>query len=99
MNATDSKKVARGRIGEFFEERIKEVVETFNRANKQTIALFKTLSVYQSTSVADAQGRVHDLIESSLSALQVNVDSALKTNATIIADWKELVDSFGLAEK
>jgi hypothetical protein len=84
MNATDSKKVAGGRIGigKFFDERIKEFVETFNRTNKQTIDLFeKTLSVYQATSVADAQRRVYDIIESSLSAVQVNVDSALKTNA------------------
>ena len=98
MNATDSKKVARGRIGEFFEERIKEFVETFNRTNRQTIDLLeKTLSLYQATSVADAQRRVYDIIESSLSALQVNVDSALKTNAKIIADWKEVADRFGFA--
>jgi hypothetical protein len=93
MNATYSKKVAGGRIGigKFFDER--------NRTNKQTVDLFeKTLSVYQATSVADAQRRVYDIIESSLSAVQVNVDSALKTNAKIIADWKELVDGFGLAE-
>jgi NAD(P)-dependent dehydrogenase (short-subunit alcohol dehydrogenase family) len=84
MNATDSKKVAGGRfdIGKFFEESIKEFVETFNRTNKQTIDLFeKRLSVYQATSVLDAQRRVHDIIESSLSALQVNVDSALKSKA------------------
>jgi hypothetical protein len=102
MNATDSTKVAGGRIGigKFFEERIKEFVETFNRTNKQTIDLFeRTLSVYQAASVADAQRRAHDIIESSLSALQVNVDTALKTNAKIIADWKELVDRFGLAQK
>ena len=87
-----------GRIGKFFEERIKEFVERFNRTNKQTIDLFeKTLSVYQATSVADAQRRVYDIIESSLSALQVNVDSALKTNAKIIADWKEVADRFGFA--
>jgi hypothetical protein len=35
----------------------------------------------------------------SMSPLQVNVHSALKTNAKIIADWKELVDRLGLAEK
>ena len=100
MNATDSKKVASGSIGEFFQERMEEFVETFNRTSKQTIDLFeKTLSVYQATSVSDAQRRVHDIIESSLSALQANVDSALKTNAKIIADWKELVDRFGMAEK
>jgi hypothetical protein len=99
MNAAHRKTVAGGRIGGFFEERIQEFVETFNRTNKQTVDLFeKTLSVYQATSVAEAQRRVYDIIESSLSALQVNVDSALKTNAKIIADWKELVDSFGLAE-
>jgi hypothetical protein len=100
MNATDSKKVSSRSIGDFFQERMEEFVQTFNRTNKQTIDLFeKTLSVYQATSVPDAQRRVHDIIESSLSALQVNVDSALKTNAKIIADWKELVVRFGLAEK
>jgi hypothetical protein len=88
-----------GRIGKFFEERIKEFVETFNRTNRQTIDLFeKTLSVYQAASVADAQRRVYDIIESSLNALQVNVDSAFKTNAKIIADWKELVDRLALGE-
>jgi hypothetical protein len=100
MNATNSKKVASRSIGEFFQERMEEFVETFNHTSKQTIDLFeKTLSVYQATSVADAQRRVHDTIESSLRALRVNVDSALKTNAKIITDWKELVDRFGLAEK
>jgi hypothetical protein len=100
MNATDSKKVASRSIAEFFQECMEEFVETFKRTSKQTIDLFgKTLSVYQATSVPGAQRRVHDIIESSLSALEVNVDSALKTNAKIIADWKELVDRFGLAEK
>jgi|SRR5208283_1290291 len=100
MNATDSKKVASGRFGEFFQERMEEFVETFNRTGKQTIDLCeKTLSAYQATSVPEAQRRVHDIIESSLSALRVNVDSALKTNAKIIAEWNELVDCFGPAVK
>jgi hypothetical protein len=81
-------------------KRMEEFVETFNRTSNQTIDLFeKTLSVYQATSVPDAQRRVHDLIESSLAALRVNVHSALDTNAKIIADWKELVDRFGPAAK
>jgi flagellar hook-basal body complex protein FliE len=81
-------------------ERMEDFVETFNRTSKQTIDLFeKTLSVYQAASVPEAQRRVHDLIESSLTALRVNVHSAMNTNAKIIADWKELVDRFGLAEK
>jgi hypothetical protein len=99
MNTTDSEKVASRTIGEFFQERREELVETFNRISKQTIDLFeKTLTIYHVTSVPDAQRRVQDLIESSLSALQVNVDSALKTNAKIIADWRELVNRFGFAE-
>ena len=74
-----------------YEKRGEEFVETFNRMNSQTIDLFeKTLGVYQATSVPDAQRRVQDLIESSLSALRVNVHSALNTNAKIIASWKEL---------
>jgi membrane-associated HD superfamily phosphohydrolase len=81
-------------------QRMEEFVETFNRTSKQTIDLFeKTLGVYQATSVTDAQRRVQDLIESSLTALRVNVHSALNTNAKIIASWKELVDRFGPAAK
>jgi hypothetical protein len=81
-------------------ERMEEFVETFNRTSKQTIDLFeKTLSVYQATSVPDAQRRVQDLIESSLAALRVNVHSALNTNAKIMTDWKELADRFGPAVK
>ena len=81
-------------------KRMEEFVETFNRTSNQTIVLFeKALGVYQATSVTDAQRRVQDLIESSLTTLRVNVHSALNTNAKIIADWKELVDRFGLAEK
>jgi|SRR5580693_4892770 coenzyme F420-reducing hydrogenase delta subunit len=81
-------------------ERMEEFVETFNRTSNQTVSLFeKTLSVYQATSVPDAQRRMHDLIESSLAALRVNVHSALNTNAKIIASWKELADRFGPAVK
>ena len=81
-------------------QRMEEFVETFNRTSNQTLDLFeKTLGVYQAASVTDAQRRVQDLIESSLSALRVNVHSALNTNAKMIADWKELVDRFGPAVK
>jgi ribosomal 50S subunit-associated protein YjgA (DUF615 family) len=81
-------------------KRMEEFVETFNRTSNQTIDLFeKTVGVYQATSVTEAQRRVQDLVESSLSALRVNVHSALNTNAKIIASWKELVDRFGPATK
>ena len=81
-------------------KRMEEFVETFNRTSKQSIDLFeKTLSVYQAASVPDAQRRLHDLIESSLTALRIDVHSALNTNAKIITDWKELVDRFGPAVK
>ena len=81
-------------------ERMEEFVETFNRTSSQTVSLFeKTLSVYQATSVPEAQRRMHDLIESSLSTLRVNVHSALNTNAKLIAPWKELADRFGPAVK
>ena len=77
-------------------KRMEEFVETFSSTSNQTIDLFeKTLGVYQATSVLDAQRRAQDLIESSLSAVRVNVHSALNTNARIIASWKELVDRFG----
>ena len=81
-------------------KRMEEFVETFNRTSNQTIDLFeKTLGVYRATSVTDAQRRVQDLIESSLTTLRVNVHSALNTNAKIIASWKELADRFGPAVK
>jgi hypothetical protein len=74
-------------------KRMEEFVETFNRMSNQTIDLIaKTLGVYQATSVPKAQRRVYDLIESSLTALRIDVHSALNTNAKIITDWKELVD-------
>ena len=83
-----------------YEKGREEFVETFNRTSNQTIDLFeKTLGVYQATSVPDAQRRVQDLVESSLSALRVNVHSALNTNAKITASWKELVGRFGPAVK
>ena len=64
--------------------------------SNQTIALFeKTLGVYQATSVTDAQRRVLDLIETSLTTLRISVHSTLKTNTEIIASWKDLVDRFG----
>ena len=101
MNATDTKEATAATsetINEVcqeamscYEKRGEEFVETFNRMSNQMIGLFeKTLGVYQATSAPDAQRRVQDLIESSLSALQVNVHSALNTNAKIIASWKEL---------
>jgi len=55
--------------------------------------------VLTTKTVPDAQRRVHDLIESSLTALRVNIHSALNTNAKIITDWKELADRFGPAAK
>jgi hypothetical protein len=105
MSATNTKKTAVATsetINEVFheamrsyEKRREEFVETFNRVSNQTIDLFeKTLGVYQATSVPDAQRRVQDLIESSLTTLRVNVHSALNTNAKIIASWRELADRF-----
>jgi hypothetical protein len=77
-------------------ERMEEFVETFNRTSNQTIDLFdKMLGIYHATSVPDAQRRVQDLIESSLTALRVNLHSTLNMNAKIIADWKEFVDKRG----
>ena len=77
-------------------KRMEEFAETFNRTSNQTIDLVeKTLGSYQATSVTDAQRRVQDLVESSLTTLRVNVHSAMNTNAKIITSWKELVDSFG----
>jgi hypothetical protein len=77
-------------------ERMEEFVETFNRTSNQTIDLFdKMLGIYHATSVPDAQRRVQDLIESSLTALRANLHSTLNMNAKIIADWKEFVDKRG----
>ena len=81
-------------------KRMEAFVGRFNRMSNQTIDLLeKTPGVYQATSVTDAQRRVQDLIESSLTALRVNVHSAVNMNAKIVADWKELVNRFGPAAK
>jgi hypothetical protein len=110
MSATETKKATAATpesIDEVFHEAVRsyekgreELVEAFNRTSNQTIDLFeKTLGVYQATSVPDAQRRVQDLIESSLTSLQVNVQSALDTNAKMMASCKELADRFGAAVK
>jgi hypothetical protein len=57
--------------------------------------LEKSLGVYQATSIPDAQRRVQDLMESSLTTLRVNVHTALNTNARIMSSWKDLVDRVG----
>jgi hypothetical protein len=81
-------------------ERMEEFVETFNRMSNQTIDLFdKMLTIYHAISVPEAQRRVGDLIESSLTALRVNVHSAMNINAKIVADWKELINRFGPGAK
>ena len=107
MSATETKKATAETIDEVFHEAVRsyekgreELVEAFNRAGNQTIDLFeKTLGVYQASSVADAQRRVQDLIESSLTSLRANVQSALDTNAKMMASCKELANRFGAAVK
>jgi hypothetical protein len=106
MSATDTKKATAAtsktidEVMRSYEKRREEFVETFNRTSNQAIDLFeKTLGVYQATSVPDAQRRVQDLIESSLTTLRANVHSALNTNAKIIASWKELADRFSPAAR
>jgi hypothetical protein len=80
--------------------RMEEFVETFTRTSNQTMELFeKSLSVYQAKSITDAQRQIQELMESSLSALRVNVHTVLNTNAKILTSWKELVDRFGPAVK
>jgi len=81
-------------------DRMEEFVETFNCMSNQTIDLLeKTQGVYQAATITDAQRRVQDLTESSLTALRVNVHNAMNMNAKIMADWKELVNRFGPAAK
>ena len=76
-------------------KRLEEFVETFNRTSNQTLDLFqKSMNVYQATSVSDAQRRIQEVLESSLTTLRVNVHTALNTNAKILTSWKELVDRF-----
>jgi hypothetical protein len=107
MSATDSQEATPETIDEVrqevmrcYEKRGEELIETLNGMSDQTIDLLeKTLGVHQATSVPDVQRRVQDLIESSLSALRVNVQSALSTNAAIIASSKELADRFSTAVK
>ncbi len=107
MSATETKKVTSETIDEVFHGAVRsyetcreELVGAFNRAGNQTIDLFeKTLGIYQATSVPDAQRRVQDLIESSLTSLRANVQSALDTNAKMMDSCKELANRFGAAMK
>jgi hypothetical protein len=80
--------------------RLEEFVETFNRTSNQTLDLFeKSLGIYQATSITEAQGRIQELLEASLTTLRVNVHTVLNTNAKIMTSWKELADRFGPTRK
>jgi hypothetical protein len=65
-----------------------------NRTGKQTRELFgKSLSIYQSTSIAEAQHRVQDLIEETLATGRENMRTILNTNARIMGLWKDLAQA------
>jgi hypothetical protein len=79
----EATKKATAATSETMDEIFHKAVRSYEKALKSGIQL-------QEESVPDAQRRVQDLIESSLTTLRVNVHSALNTNAKIIASWKEL---------
>ena len=81
-------------------KRMEEFIEQFSRSSTQTMDLLeKSLSVYQSTSVPEAQRRLQDLMESSLTTLRANIHTALNTNARILSSWKDLADRVGPTAK
>lgn len=81
-------------------KRMEEFLEMFSKSSHQTMELFeKSMSIYQATSVTDAQRRLQDLMESSLAALRVNVQTVLNTNTKIMTSWKDMADKFGPATK
>jgi hypothetical protein len=81
-------------------KRMEEFLEIFTQASNQAADMFeRSLRIYQSTSVTDAQRRIQELTESSLAALRMNVHTVLNTNAKIMTSWKEMVDRFGPAVK
>jgi len=76
--------------------RLEEFVEIFNRSSNQSLELFeRSMGICGASSLTDAQRRIQDLLECSLTTLRVNVHTALNTNAKIMTSWKELVDRFG----
>lgn len=80
--------------------RMEEFLDLFSKGSHQTMDLFeKSMSIYQATSVTDAQRRLQDLMESSLATLRVNVHTVLNTNSKIMSSWKDLADKFGPAGK
>ena len=80
---------------------VNELVETFsmsamiaNRASGQTMELFgKSLEIYQSASIAEAQHRVQALIEQALATGRENIRTVLNTNLKIMNWWKDLAQS------
>jgi hypothetical protein len=72
-------------------QHMQEFAETFSRTSNQTMDLLeKTVGVYQATSVSDAQRRMQDLIESSLTALRVNVHSALNIGSPPFDEMRKM---------
>jgi len=81
-------------------KRMEEFVELFNRSSNQTLELFeKSLSVYKAKSMTDAQRRLQELMESSLSTLRGNVQTAMNTNAKMITSWKDMLERFSSTSK
>ena len=81
-------------------KRLEEIMEMFNRNSSQTLDLVqKSMGIYQATNMTDAERRIQELIESSLTTLRMNVHTALNTNAKIISSWKDMVDRFSPASK
>ncbi len=66
-----------------------------NRARSQAAELFgKTLGIYQSSSIAEAQTRAQDVIESALSIARGNIHTILNINTKFMDACKNLTNLF-----
>jgi len=89
------KKIDKMTGGVFPESRKKmeEILKVFQDNTSQSMDLFnKAMGVCQASSWEDGQGRVQDLMESSMAAMRTNVHTILDTNTKMMASWQDLVE-------
>ncbi|HEX9786212.1 MAG TPA: hypothetical protein VGA56_26230 [Opitutaceae bacterium] len=100
---TDFKK----RIGEMADEifpaakkRMEQALQSMEENSKAgTDLLQKAFQVWQPGTVAEAQNRVRELWESSLSAVRMNAQTIVKTNQQVLDYWTSMMGSDSRREK
>lgn len=81
-------------------KQLEEVAVSLSRTSDQVLSLSeKTVSVYKSPTLPEAQQRLRDLTESYFAVARENLKIAFDTNARVIGCWSNLMGRFAPAAK